>query len=163
MVILCSVGKSVTVFAVFGFQIQVLPRRSLSFCFQCMTLKKMASCPRKSSLPYSGRFWCLFVFEPCREQKYFVQRFLDDNLKFEIQMILLRFNKSSEGFLLVSFPLVLCRSFIDISGSALSKSQADDGIAAMLQAAGLYNKDSFSWEDFHFLLRDHSAQLNIKG
>uniref|UniRef100_A0A673I607 NAD(P)H oxidase (H2O2-forming) n=1 Tax=Sinocyclocheilus rhinocerous TaxID=307959 RepID=A0A673I607_9TELE len=35
---------------------------------------------------------------------------------------------------------------------------ADDGIAAMLQAAGLYNKDCFSWEDFHFLLRDHSAQ-----
>uniref|UniRef100_A0A9J8CMZ9 NAD(P)H oxidase (H2O2-forming) n=1 Tax=Cyprinus carpio carpio TaxID=630221 RepID=A0A9J8CMZ9_CYPCA len=54
------------------------------------------------------------------------------------------------------FPLVLYRSFIDISGSALSKSQADDGIAAMLQAAGLYNKDCFSWEDFHFLLRDHS-------
>uniref|UniRef100_A0A8C1M273 NAD(P)H oxidase (H2O2-forming) n=1 Tax=Cyprinus carpio TaxID=7962 RepID=A0A8C1M273_CYPCA len=60
------------------------------------------------------------------------------------------------------FPLVLYRSFIDISGSALSKSQADDGIAAMLQAAGLYNKDCFSWEDFHFLLRDHSAQLSIK-
>uniref|UniRef100_A0A8C1M2T7 NAD(P)H oxidase (H2O2-forming) n=1 Tax=Cyprinus carpio TaxID=7962 RepID=A0A8C1M2T7_CYPCA len=54
-------------------------------------------------------------------------------------------------------------SFIDISGSALSKSQADDGIAAMLQAAGLYNKDCFSWEDFHFLLRDHSAQLSIKA
>uniref|UniRef100_A0A8C1ESJ9 NAD(P)H oxidase (H2O2-forming) n=1 Tax=Cyprinus carpio carpio TaxID=630221 RepID=A0A8C1ESJ9_CYPCA len=61
------------------------------------------------------------------------------------------------------FPLVLYRSFIDISGSALSKSQADDGIAAMLQAAGLYNKDCFSWEDFHFLLRDHSAQLSIKA
>ncbi|ROL46637.1 Dual oxidase 1 [Anabarilius grahami] len=57
----------------------------------------------------------------------------------------------------------LLRSFIDISGSALSTSQADDGIAAMLQAAGLHNKDCFSWEDFHFLLRDHSAQLNIKG
>lgn len=55
------------------------------------------------------------------------------------------------------------RSFIEISGGALSKSQFDDGIGVMLQAAGLDNKDHFSWEDFHFLLRDHSAQLNIKG
>lgn len=68
-----------------------------------------------------------------------------------------------DGFLSKEEFTSLLRSFIDISGSALSKSQADDGIAAMLQAAGLYNKDSFSWEDFHFLLRDHSAQLNIKG
>ncbi|XP_055048116.2 dual oxidase 1 [Misgurnus anguillicaudatus] len=57
----------------------------------------------------------------------------------------------------------LLRSFIEISGGALSKSQFDDGIAVMLQAAELENKDRFSWEDFHFLLQDHSAQLNIKG
>uniref|UniRef100_A0A8C2KXH2 NAD(P)H oxidase (H2O2-forming) n=1 Tax=Cyprinus carpio TaxID=7962 RepID=A0A8C2KXH2_CYPCA len=62
-----------------------------------------------------------------------------------------------DGFLSKEEFTSLLRSFIDISGSALSKSQADDGIAAMLQAAGLYNKDCFSWEDFHFLLRDHSA------
>ncbi|XP_016133248.1 dual oxidase 1-like [Sinocyclocheilus grahami] len=68
-----------------------------------------------------------------------------------------------DGFLSKEEFTSLLRSFIDISGSALSKSQAEDGIAAMLQAAGLDNKDSFSWEDFHFLLRDHSAQLNIKG
>uniref|UniRef100_A0A672S911 NAD(P)H oxidase (H2O2-forming) n=1 Tax=Sinocyclocheilus grahami TaxID=75366 RepID=A0A672S911_SINGR len=68
-----------------------------------------------------------------------------------------------DGFLSKEEFTSLLRSFIDISGSALSKSQAEDGIAAMLQAAGLDNKDSFSWEDFHFLLRDHSAQLNIKA
>uniref|UniRef100_A0A8C1U410 NAD(P)H oxidase (H2O2-forming) n=1 Tax=Cyprinus carpio TaxID=7962 RepID=A0A8C1U410_CYPCA len=68
-----------------------------------------------------------------------------------------------DGFLSKEEFTSLLRSFIDISGSALSKSQADDGIAAMLQAAGLYNKDCFSWEDFHFLLRDHSAQLSIKA
>uniref|UniRef100_A0A8C2FZY3 NAD(P)H oxidase (H2O2-forming) n=1 Tax=Cyprinus carpio TaxID=7962 RepID=A0A8C2FZY3_CYPCA len=68
-----------------------------------------------------------------------------------------------DGFLSKEEFTSLLRSFIDISGSALSHSQAEDGIAAMLQAAGLDNKDSFSWEDFHFLLRDHSAQLNIKG
>uniref|UniRef100_A0A671N5H5 NAD(P)H oxidase (H2O2-forming) n=1 Tax=Sinocyclocheilus anshuiensis TaxID=1608454 RepID=A0A671N5H5_9TELE len=60
-----------------------------------------------------------------------------------------------DGFLSKEEFTSLLRSFIDISGSALSKSQADDGIAAMLQAAGLYNKDCFSWEDFHFLLRGY--------
>uniref|UniRef100_A0A671MYW1 NAD(P)H oxidase (H2O2-forming) n=1 Tax=Sinocyclocheilus anshuiensis TaxID=1608454 RepID=A0A671MYW1_9TELE len=64
-----------------------------------------------------------------------------------------------DGFLSKEEFTSLLRSFIDISGSALSKSQADDGIAAMLQAAGLYNKDCFSWEDFHFLLRGHSAHM----
>uniref|UniRef100_A0A8C2FYF4 NAD(P)H oxidase (H2O2-forming) n=1 Tax=Cyprinus carpio TaxID=7962 RepID=A0A8C2FYF4_CYPCA len=62
-----------------------------------------------------------------------------------------------DGFLSKEEFTSLLRSFIDISGSALSHSQAEDGIAAMLQAAGLDNKDSFSWEDFHFLLRDHSS------
>uniref|UniRef100_A0A8C1EKT8 NAD(P)H oxidase (H2O2-forming) n=1 Tax=Cyprinus carpio carpio TaxID=630221 RepID=A0A8C1EKT8_CYPCA len=70
-----------------------------------------------------------------------------------------------DGFLSKEEFTSLLRSFIDISGSALSHSQAEDGIAAMLQAAGLDNKDSFSWEDFHFLLRDHSslgAQLGVR-
>uniref|UniRef100_A0A8C1VL29 NAD(P)H oxidase (H2O2-forming) n=1 Tax=Cyprinus carpio TaxID=7962 RepID=A0A8C1VL29_CYPCA len=66
-----------------------------------------------------------------------------------------------DGFLSKEEFTSLLRSFIDISGSALSHSQAEDGIAAMLQAAGLDNKDSFSWEDFHFLLRDHSLKHNM--
>lgn len=38
----------------------------------------------------------------------------------------------------------------------------------MLQAAGFNDKEQITWEDFHFLLRDHEkelkfAQLNIKG
>lgn len=60
------------------------------------------------------------------------------------------------------------RSFIEISNGALSKSQAEDGIQAMMQAAGFDDKDKITWEDFHFLLRDHEkelqfAQLNVKG
>ncbi|XP_067356679.1 dual oxidase 1 [Channa argus] len=62
----------------------------------------------------------------------------------------------------------MLRSFIEISNGALSKNQAEDGIKAMMQAAGFDNKDKISWEDFHFLLRDHDkelqfAQLNVKG
>ncbi|XP_068459769.1 dual oxidase 1 isoform X4 [Clinocottus analis] len=62
----------------------------------------------------------------------------------------------------------MLRSFIEISNGALSKSQAEDGIKAMMQAAGFEDKEKITWEDFHFLLRDHDkelqfAQLNVKG
>jgi len=64
--------------------------------------------------------------------------------------------------------LMNCRSFIEISNGALSKKQAEDGIKAMMQAAGFDNEEKISWQDFHFLLRDHEkelqfAQLNVKG
>ncbi|KAL6106580.1 duox2 [Pungitius sinensis] len=62
----------------------------------------------------------------------------------------------------------MLRSFIEISNGALSKSQAEDGIKAMMVAAGFDEKEYITWEDFHFLLRDHEkelqfAQLNVKG
>ncbi|XP_041853640.1 dual oxidase 1 isoform X2 [Melanotaenia boesemani] len=62
----------------------------------------------------------------------------------------------------------MLRSFIEIANSSLSKKQAEDGIKAMMQAAGFDNKEKISWQDFHFLLRDHEkelqfAQLNVKG
>ncbi|KAJ3596396.1 hypothetical protein NHX12_002803 [Muraenolepis orangiensis] len=62
----------------------------------------------------------------------------------------------------------MLRSFIEISNGALSKSQADDGIQAMLKAAGFEHKEQITWEDFHFLLRDHEkelqfSKLNVKG
>ncbi|KAJ8272251.1 hypothetical protein COCON_G00111100 [Conger conger] len=62
----------------------------------------------------------------------------------------------------------LLRSFIETSNSCLSKSQAEQAIEAMLTAAGFDDKEQITWEDFHFLLRDHEkelrfAQLNIKG
>lgn len=64
--------------------------------------------------------------------------------------------------------LLCCRSFIEISNCTLSKSQAEDGIKAMMQAAGFDDREKISWQDFHFLLRDHEkelqfAQLNVKG
>lgn len=61
-----------------------------------------------------------------------------------------------------------CRSFIEISNGALSKSQAEDAIKTMMKAAGFDDKEKISWEDFHYILRDHDkdlqfAQLNVKG
>lgn len=62
----------------------------------------------------------------------------------------------------------MLRSFIEISNGALSKMQVEDGIKAMMEAEGIKNKEEISWEDFHYLLRDHEtdlqfAQLNVKG
>uniref|UniRef100_A0A3Q2P8V0 NAD(P)H oxidase (H2O2-forming) n=1 Tax=Fundulus heteroclitus TaxID=8078 RepID=A0A3Q2P8V0_FUNHE len=62
----------------------------------------------------------------------------------------------------------MLRSFIEISNGVLSKAQAEDGIKAMMQAAGFDNKEKISWRDFHSLLQDHEkelqfVQLNVKG
>ncbi|KAG7468027.1 hypothetical protein MATL_G00138370 [Megalops atlanticus] len=75
---------------------------------------------------------------------------------------------SGNGFLSKEEFSRLLRSFIEISSGCLSKSQADQAIEAMLKAAGFDDKEHITWEDFHFLLRDHEnelqfAQLNIKG
>lgn len=61
-----------------------------------------------------------------------------------------------------------CRSFIELSNCTLSKTQAEDAIEAMMTAAGFDRKGKVTWEDFHFLLRDHErelqfARLNVKG
>uniref|UniRef100_A0A8C7NTD4 NAD(P)H oxidase (H2O2-forming) n=1 Tax=Oncorhynchus mykiss TaxID=8022 RepID=A0A8C7NTD4_ONCMY len=73
-----------------------------------------------------------------------------------------------DGFLSKEDFSRLLRSFIEISSSLLSKSQAEEAIKEMLKAAGFNDKEQITWEDFHFLLRDHEkeltfAQLNIKG
>ncbi|TWW76018.1 Dual oxidase 1 [Takifugu flavidus] len=62
----------------------------------------------------------------------------------------------------------MLRSFIEISNCTLSKKQAEDAIGAMMTAAGFDHKEKITWEDFHFLLRDHEkelqfAHLNVKG
>uniref|UniRef100_A0A3Q1IJ15 NAD(P)H oxidase (H2O2-forming) n=1 Tax=Anabas testudineus TaxID=64144 RepID=A0A3Q1IJ15_ANATE len=72
------------------------------------------------------------------------------------------------GFLAKEEFARMLRSFIEISNGALSKSQSEDAIRTMMKAAGFDDKEKISWEDFHFLLRDHEkdlqfAQLNVKG
>nr|XP_046249135.1 dual oxidase 1 isoform X2 [Scatophagus argus] len=72
------------------------------------------------------------------------------------------------GFLSKEEFVRMLRSLIEISNGALSKSQAEEGIRAMMHAAGFDDKEEITWEDFHFLLRDHEkelqfAQINVKG
>jgi len=63
MLLECNVDKRVQMSDVFGVQIQELQRRSLSFCFQSMISKETASCPSKTSLPYSGRLFFLALMK----------------------------------------------------------------------------------------------------
>ncbi|KAM3608924.1 uncharacterized protein V6R79_006848 [Siganus canaliculatus] len=72
------------------------------------------------------------------------------------------------GFLTKEEFIRMLRSLIEISNGALPKSQAEEGIQAMLKAADFDQKEKITWEDFHFLLRDHDselqfAQINVKG
>lgn len=53
------------------------------------------------------------------------------------------------------------RSFIEISNECISKDQADQVIEVMFREAGFENKTELTWEDFHYLLRDHDKELRF--
>lgn len=60
------------------------------------------------------------------------------------------------------------RSFIEISNNCLSREQAEQVTESMFQASGFQDRNELTWEDFHYMLRDHDnelrlAQLCIKG
>nr|XP_033776674.1 dual oxidase 2-like [Geotrypetes seraphini] len=62
----------------------------------------------------------------------------------------------------------MLRSFIEISNNCLSKDLTQQVIESMFQEAGFQDKEELTWEDFHFLLKDHdnvlqSTTLCIKG
>lgn len=121
--------------------VQGLQRKSPNSCFLWTTLAKLVSYQKKNLPGCSGLVFPFFY----------------ECTTFILCVLFVIFNL-----------LMNCRSFIEISNGALSKSQAEDGIKAMMQAAGFDDKEKISWEDFHFLLRDHEkelqfAQLNVKG
>uniref|UniRef100_A0A4W3IDZ9 NAD(P)H oxidase (H2O2-forming) n=1 Tax=Callorhinchus milii TaxID=7868 RepID=A0A4W3IDZ9_CALMI len=63
---------------------------------------------------------------------------------------------------------ILLRSFIEISNNCLSKMQAEEIMDSLYREAGFQDKPDLTWEDFHYLFRDHVsalkfAQLNVKG
>ncbi|XP_069758681.1 dual oxidase 2-like [Narcine bancroftii] len=78
------------------------------------------------------------------------------------------YDVDGNGFLSKEEFSVLLRSFIEISHNCLSKLQADEIMDSLFKEAGFQDKDELTWEDFHYLFRDHGdelqfAQLNVKG
>lgn len=60
------------------------------------------------------------------------------------------------------------RSFIEISNNCLSKDQLAEVVESMFRESGFQDKEELTWEDFHFMLRDHDSdlrftQLCVKG
>ncbi|XP_053449568.1 dual oxidase 1 isoform X3 [Nycticebus coucang] len=62
----------------------------------------------------------------------------------------------------------MLRSFIEISNNCLSKAQLAEVVESMFRESGFQDKEELTWEDFHFMLRDHDTdlrftQLCVKG
>uniref|UniRef100_H0V9S6 NAD(P)H oxidase (H2O2-forming) n=1 Tax=Cavia porcellus TaxID=10141 RepID=H0V9S6_CAVPO len=55
----------------------------------------------------------------------------------------------------------MLRSFIEISNNCLSKAQLAEVVESMFREAGFQDKEELTWEDFHFLLRDHDSELRF--
>ncbi|NXY16100.1 DUOX2 oxidase, partial [Atrichornis clamosus] len=65
------------------------------------------------------------------------------------------------GFLSKKEFLRMLRSFIEISNNCLSREQAEQVTESMFQASGFQDRDELTWEDFHYMLRDHDNELRL--
>ncbi|NXN97737.1 DUOX2 oxidase, partial [Rhinopomastus cyanomelas] len=65
------------------------------------------------------------------------------------------------GFLSKEEFLRMLRSFIEISNNCLSRDQAEQVTESMFRASGFQDKNELTWEDFHYMLRDHDSELRL--
>ncbi|XP_010190709.1 PREDICTED: dual oxidase 1-like, partial [Mesitornis unicolor] len=65
------------------------------------------------------------------------------------------------GFLSKEEFLRMLRSFIEISNNCLSRDQAEQVTESMFQASGFQDRNELTWEDFHYMLRDHDSELRL--
>ncbi|KAM9645139.1 dual oxidase 2 isoform 1-T1 [Trichechus inunguis] len=78
------------------------------------------------------------------------------------------YDLDGNGFLSKDEFFTMIRSFIEISNNCLSKAQLAEVVESMFRESGFQEKEELTWEDFHFMLRDHNSelcftQLCIKG
>ncbi|XP_042331568.1 dual oxidase 2 [Sceloporus undulatus] len=72
------------------------------------------------------------------------------------------------GFLSKDEFFRMLRSFIEISNNCLSQSKTEEVIESLFRESGFQDKEELTWEDFHYMLREHHnelqcAQLFIEG
>ncbi|NXV54229.1 DUOX2 oxidase, partial [Uria aalge] len=65
------------------------------------------------------------------------------------------------GFLSKEEFLRMLRSFIEISNNCLTRDQAEQVTESMFRASGFQDRDELTWEDFHYMLRDHDSELRL--
>uniref|UniRef100_A0A4X1VGQ6 NAD(P)H oxidase (H2O2-forming) n=1 Tax=Sus scrofa TaxID=9823 RepID=A0A4X1VGQ6_PIG len=69
------------------------------------------------------------------------------------------YDLDGNGFLSKDEFFTMIRSFIEISNNCLSKAQLTEVVESMFREAGFQDKQELTWEDFHFMLRDHDSEL----
>ncbi|NXX29411.1 DUOX2 oxidase, partial [Nicator chloris] len=65
------------------------------------------------------------------------------------------------GFLSKEEFLRMLRSFIEISNNCLSREQAEQVTESMFRSSGFQDRDELTWENFHYMLRDHDSELRL--
>ncbi|XP_063305234.1 dual oxidase 1-like [Pelobates fuscus] len=71
------------------------------------------------------------------------------------------YDVDGNGFLSKQEFFTMLKSFMEISNNCLSKDQAEQVIESMFNEAGFKQKAELTWEDFHYLLRDHDKELQL--
>ncbi|NWT05500.1 DUOX2 oxidase, partial [Mionectes macconnelli] len=77
------------------------------------------------------------------------------------QVMFRMYDIDENGFLSKEEFLRMVRSFIEISNNCLSREQAEQVTESMFRASGFQDKDELTWENFHYMLRDHSNELRL--
>ncbi|XP_053129203.1 dual oxidase 2-like isoform X1 [Hemicordylus capensis] len=65
------------------------------------------------------------------------------------------------GFLSKDEFFRMLRSFIEISNNCLSRDQTEQVIESLFRESGFQDKQELTWEDFHYMLRDHDNELRL--
>ncbi|XP_027725983.1 dual oxidase 2-like [Vombatus ursinus] len=71
------------------------------------------------------------------------------------------YDLDKNGFLSKEEFSTMMRSFIEISNNCLDKAQLAEVVESMFLESGFQNKEELTWEDFHFMLRDHDSDLRL--
>uniref|UniRef100_A0A8C6DK07 NAD(P)H oxidase (H2O2-forming) n=1 Tax=Moschus moschiferus TaxID=68415 RepID=A0A8C6DK07_MOSMO len=69
------------------------------------------------------------------------------------------YDLDGNGFLSKDEFFTMMRSFIEISNNCLTKAQLAEVVESMFRESGFQDKQELTWEDFHFMLRDHDSEL----
>ncbi|NXJ25412.1 DUOX2 oxidase, partial [Dicrurus megarhynchus] len=77
------------------------------------------------------------------------------------KMMFRMYDIDENGFLSKEEFLRMLRSFIEISNNCLSREQAEQVTESMFRASGFQDRDELTWENFHYMLRDHDSELRL--
>ncbi|NWQ59700.1 DUOX2 oxidase, partial [Neopipo cinnamomea] len=77
------------------------------------------------------------------------------------QVMFRMYDIDENGFLSKEEFLRMVRSFIEISNNCLSREQAEQVTESMFRASGFQDRHELTWENFHYMLRDHNKELRL--